>query len=128
MPGAPLTGWVQAFFPYLNPVSYGRYDKSDNKQMNLVKNSSLTNYLESMKNNVTVSNAAGNRGLLRCGTNIERIPPGISQAPVLYKDAHTGREYNMAFCGGITSIVQHDDNTIEPRIGWAVIDLGEVSH
>lgn len=30
------------------------------------------------------------------------------------------------FCGGVIAIVQHEDMTVEPVIGWAVIDKGEV--
>ena len=63
------------------------------------------------------------KGMKR-GVQLENFPPGMSSAPFIYKDATTGKAHRMAFMGGITSLVQHEDGAIEPRVGWAVLDSG----
>ena len=132
MPGDPLSGWVQAFFPYLNASAgresesrLGGFTPSEPQQRKLERNSALANYMESIKNNVTLSNFDRWYSPIKSGTKIEYIPPGLCKAPVTYNDVSTGKTFNMAFCGGITSIVQHEDHTIEPKVGWAVMDFGE---
>jgi hypothetical protein len=134
MPGDPVTGWLQAFFPYLNASGYEGSRQTD---MTLKRNTALANYQESMKNNVNLANKRFPddgmrwRGVnyegMKSGTKIELFPPSLSTAPVLYEDASTNKSYNMMFCGGITTIIQHDDMTLEPVIGWAVVDKGEVT-
>ena len=37
----------------------------------------------------------------------------------------TSKKHSMAFMGGVTTIVQHPDGAIEPKVGWAVIDSGK---
>ena len=46
----------------------------------------------------------------------------MSSAPFTYKDLRTGKNYRMAFCGGLTALVQHPDGSIEPKVGWAVLE------
>jgi hypothetical protein len=84
-----------------------------------------------MKNNVNLANKTFGSAK-RCGTNyqgmksstpIELFPPSISTAPVNYVEVLTRQAYSMAFYGGITTIVQHDDLTLECALGWAVIEL-----
>mmetsp|Transcript_16277 Transcript_16277/g.37412 ORF Transcript_16277/g.37412 Transcript_16277/m.37412 type:complete len:86 (+) Transcript_16277:168-425(+) len=48
----------------------------------------------------------------------------MSSAPFKYRDAQTGLSHQMAFFGGITTLVQHEDGSIEPKVGWAVLDSG----
>lgn len=130
MPGEPVTGWLQAFFPYLNASGYTGQQPSHTSHM-LKKNTGLANYQESMKNNVNLANKKFGSAK-RCGTNyegmksstpIELFPPSISTAPVNYVEVQTRQAYSMAFYGGITTIVQHDDLTLECALGWAVIEL-----
>jgi len=69
----------------------------------------------------TKKNGFGDTG---CGYGIEidSIPPGISSAPFKYIDLSTGKTYNMAFMGGMVSLVQHKDSlALEPKVGWAVV-------
>ena len=58
------------------------------------------------------------------GIELELFPPALSSAPFVYKDMMTNKKHSMAFMGGITTLVQHPDVAIEPKIGWAVIDSG----
>lgn len=60
------------------------------------------------------------------GTELELFPPAMSSAPFTYKDFGTGKEHKMAFFGGVTCLVQHEDGSIEPKVGWAVMDSGLV--
>ena len=133
MPGDPVTGWLQAFFPYLNASGFQGSPQRDTK---LKRNTTLANYQESMKTNTNLSNkkfpdnkvrggGVNYEGMNR-GTKIELFPPSLCTAPVLYVDTNSDKSYDMMFCGGVTAIVQHEDMTLEPVIGWAVIDKGEV--
>lgn len=43
------------------------------------------------------------------------------------KDLSTRKAHNMAFFGGVTCLVQHENGAIEPKVGWAVMDSGVFS-
>jgi hypothetical protein len=58
------------------------------------------------------------------GVELELFPPGLASAPFKYKDQHTGKTHQMAFYGGVTCLVQHTNGAIEPKVGWAVLDIG----
>jgi len=69
----------------------------------------------------TKKNGFGDTG---CGYGIEldSIPPAISSAPFKYIDQSTNKTYNMAFMGGIASLIQHSESlALEPIMGWAVV-------
>jgi len=140
----PLTGWVQVFFPYLiNPhpdFSYGHYDVAEKGQAKkaLRRNESLANYAASFSNKVNVTNfdkaiPSKGRGFrfdaqpptgVGHGVKLELFPPAMSSAPFVYKDLTTRKTHKMAFFGGVTCLVQHEDGAIEPKVGWAVMDSG----
>lgn len=44
-----------------------------------------------------------------------------------YVDLMTGKTHKMAFFGGVTALVADDSGGIEPKVGWAVIDSGELA-
>ena len=59
----PLTGWIQAFFPYLNATVYegrglGQFAEAEDGQAKkaMVRNNSLSNYEESVRNSLTLAN------------------------------------------------------------------------
>jgi len=132
--GAPISGWLQVFFPYLNASgasSYRSFSSKDSKskgakiKRKLRQNSGIGQYWKSYKSGVTAAtyerNGFGDTG---CGYGIELddIPPSISSAPFKYIDHLTNKTYNMAFMGGIVSLVQHNESlALEPKMGWAVI-------
>ena len=61
------------------------------------------------------------------GVKLENFPPAMSSAPFTYKDGNTKKNHKMSFMGGVTSLVQHEDSgALEPRMGWAVMDSGEL--
>jgi len=121
MPGDPITGWLQVFFPYLN---------------NSGRNRGLGNYKESLLHGATVSKynewkTLRSRGRgdnenvhVGYGVDLEDIPPSLSSAPFTYYDLNTGESYDMRFMGGLVGIVQ-DASTLalEPKFGWAVLEI-----
>ena len=131
----PLTGWIQVFFPYLNARGYGgggadAYSEAKGgvAKKQLVKNTELENYVESITKGVNVGNfgketKAGEKGT-KSGINLDLFPPAMSSAPFTYNDFSTGRSHSMAFVGGVSCLVQHPDGTLEPKVGWAVMDSG----
>ena len=61
------------------------------------------------------------------GVELENFPPAMSSAPFTYKDGNTKKNHKMSFMGGVTTLVQHEDSgALEPRMGWAVMDSGEL--
>jgi len=112
----PITGWIQTFFPYLLPNS-GAEKK--------VRNTYLTEYQVSITNKAQDDLEKGFAKGKGCGggVKLELIPTGISKVPFKYLDGHTGKSYDMFFCGGITCLTQDDyKGTLEPKVGWAVIE------
>ena len=144
----PLTGWVNAFFPYLIQPECERrrrrsFDDSEETadgkaKKSLNKNPYMSNYTVSVESKVNVENF--NKGGtvfpdfrsppnpptgVKCGVKLELFPPAMSSAPFVYIDAITQMKYNMSFFGGITCLVQHEkDGAIEPKMGWSVLDSG----
>jgi len=131
----PLTGWVNAFFPYLikpGHESFGSFaETADGKaKKSLEKNPCMSHYTVSAKSKVNVENFGKDgassdfrpTGVER-GVELELFPPAMSSAPFLYLDDITQIKHTMAFFGGITCLVQHEkDGAIEPKMGWAVLD------
>lgn len=142
----PLTGWVQVFFPYLNAPGYDHgFDEFEEAQggapkKKLQRNDALGNFMEGWAAKVNVANfndgskeedsgwgrapPAGVKKTAR-GVKLELFPPAMSSAPFTYQDISTGQQYSMAFAGGISVLVQHPDGSIEPKMGWAVLDSGK---
>lgn len=112
---SPITGWIQAFFPYL---------LKGNGSSSMIKNEYMNSYLKSIKNKTQNDLESGYDKGKGCGVGvkIDVIPGGISKVPFIYSDLNTGKNYDMFFCGGITCCVQDDDGTIEPRVGWAILE------
>merc|ERR1711988_1110912 len=94
------------------------------------RNDGLANYKESFQKQVNLANFNTTLDETKWsppagtgpGIGLELFPPAMSSAPFTYIDAHTGDSYKMTFCGGLTALVQHPDGSIEPRIGWAVLE------
>jgi len=117
----PLTGWVNAFFPYLikpGSESFGDFTETvDGKaKKSLKKNPCMSHYTVSAKSKVNVENF-GKDGAssdfrtrkpptgVESGVKLELFPPAMSSAPFLYMDASTKMKHTMAFFGGITCLV-----------------------
>jgi hypothetical protein len=138
---SPLTGWVQVFFPYLIDPSSGGYDRfSEAKgepKKRMKKNTVIAEYMKSYKAGVNVENFGKDRdttnrfspppeGVGR-GVKLENFPPAMSNAPFTYIDEITKKSHKMAFCGGVTCLLQHENGAIEPVMGWAVLDSGSLN-
>ncbi len=117
MCGDPITGWIAAFFPYL-----------ENARRNYAMGQWRAGYEEAMLRGVDEVLAATTTVRDRWGGGIgfahhlSDFPTGLASAPVNYVDEPTQESYPMAFYGGLTAIYQHPDGALEPRTGWAVID------
>jgi hypothetical protein len=136
---SPLTGWVQVFFPYLIQPGYDFDEFSEASgapKKKMRKNTGIANYMESYQKRVNVSNFGKGRDThdrfgpppegVGMGVELEHFPPAMSSAPFIYKDQMTGKAHEMAFCGGITCLLQHDTGAVEPVMGWAVLDSGRL--
>jgi len=136
----PLTGWVQVFFPYLiDPkMSYtSRFTETNDgvSQKALRRNPHIGAFVESWRSGVNVTNFPSSVGSSRStpeptgvkeGVKLELFPPALSSAPFTYIDQAVvpSKEYKMAFMGGVTTLLQHKDTgALEPKVGWAVMEL-----
>ena len=139
----PVTGWLQCFFPYLLAPGFDRgfgrgggFDEAKDgvAKKKLQRNEALSHYAASAASGTNVTNFNkkksddSERGKPPEGTErgvkLELFPPGLSSAPFLYVDKLTGKSHRMAFYGGMTTLVQHADGALEPKVGWAVLDSG----
>ena len=142
-PGDPITGWLQTLFPYLNasgPRLVNRFEevKDGVPKREMTRNLKLGNYKESIASKMTADNyvakmaasVAARMGNYEWsassgvggGVEIQLIPPGVASAPFTYIDLITDTKYNMAFMGGVTVLLQNPDLSLEPRVGWAVVE------
>ena len=142
MISAPITGWLQVFFPYLNHAAakgWGSFEEADaafvptkdgTPKRTMRRNGGLAEYQKSHQAGVGPSNWSRDGGGFGGGGNgcgsgvkLELIPPGLASAPFKYVDVPTGRTYDMAFMAGVSSIVQHaESGALEPVVGWAVLE------
>jgi Domain of unknown function (DUF4419) len=120
-----VTGWIKVMYPYCAADERNTWLSEWRKHCEVGTGVELEQYNQ--------GNGPGgdypvcgpkNVGL---GLELEAIPCGISQAPVLYIDERTGRRYEYTFNGGIVAILQNKDTrALEPVSGWAVLDHGEL--
>lgn len=129
---APLTGWVQVFFPYLIQPGCddgfgGSFEVAEEgkAKKKLTRNVNIAAYIHSMRARANLSNFIGEPEQTKLGVKLELFPPAMSTAPFKYVDVATRQVYKMAFFAGVTSLVQRADGSIEPMIGWAVMDSGD---
>jgi len=127
----PITGWLQVFFPYLNKSSRRGFNEAaddgsdDGSKKQMQPNELLGSYTKSMYADVNPSNyIRGFGGGVGCnlGIKLGMIPPSLSSAPFTYIDVPSGDSHQMAFFAGITSLLQRQDGSLEPVVGWAVVE------
>ena len=92
--GPHCTGWCNVLFPYL----------TDNKGT-LSENQFAKNW---------------NRYNSDYGPTMDAYPNSVSSTPFKWQIGMG--TYDMAFLGGLVGTHQHEDLSIEPAIGWAVLD------
>jgi hypothetical protein len=121
------------FFPYLNGSGAEDFDMGPRKSSKvaaagdrgpqpLERNTYLGAWRESIKTksqNDLERKFGSGKGCGE-GVKLELIPPGLSRAPFIYKDGP--RSYDMFFDGGIVGVTEDADGTLEPVLGWAVLD------
>lgn len=126
--GAPVSGWVQVFYPYLRS-GFGNWGLSHwhDAYARTQRLGGPEQALRTAAQQHTAARAAGYgmpqpEGLVTM-PSLSDFPLGVSLAPFTYKDLATGKEHEMTFYGGLTSIHQHPhDRALEVRTGWAVVD------
>ena len=85
-------GWVQVFFPYILEAheerggwGCGSFDEAANgkPKKSLTKNTSITAFMQSAASKTNAQNFKGGFERNECGSGVklERIPPGMSNAP-----------------------------------------------
>ena len=110
MPGAPISGWLQTFFPYALSA-HGEYRR----------NHGLENY----KEDKTCSERPPSRGEMEdpSGMDLADIPSGVATAPFKLTHIVTGQQWNMKYCGGLVGVSQNrTDGALEVCVSWAVVE------
>ncbi len=97
-----LNGWLLKFIPYV------RKDKNEPP----VHRNPVMNRMEfSFEDNNKIT-----------GCTSDMLPTGISSAPVTVMNMSTGKSEQFQFVGGFTGVVQSDDLSLKPALGWAIAD------
>jgi hypothetical protein len=123
-PGAPITGWISSFFPYLS------WDWSQEEGKQLGSFDWMRSYQQAQEIGVEVSRSKAERASGNCplfwsqphGVELWRIPGGLANAPVVMKWLDVEKTQSLKFHAGIFAIHQHPDGALEPRTGWAVVE------
>ena len=146
---SPITGWIQALFPYLRNgkeranyldsedevVPFGGVVSSHHHHLPpLVRNRYMNAWRQSIENNAVDDLSKGFMRGSGCGYGIElkKIPSGISSAPLKLLDLDLDFLQNkkdgdkprkMKLCGGLTCITQNPETgALRARCGWAVLE------
>jgi Domain of unknown function (DUF4419) len=107
--GPVITGWITAFFPYLNDYRTKQATVPVNGFFKIGKG-----HLDAMLN----PNHKRNRQWAR-GPTTEQFPSGLSKAPFLW--TYLDRRFDMEFLGGFVGVAQDQETlALRPEIGWAV--------
>lgn len=112
--GGPVSGWIQALFPYLADGEPNRLVGEWAKDSGELESPDGADAMDWHRR-------APPRGT---GVNLQDFPGSIACAPFKYKDVSTGLTHDMTFEAGVTCVVEHADAELclEPRTGWAVLD------
>jgi hypothetical protein len=114
LPGQPLSGWVQVFFPY---VVNNEFNRTLREWRVAFAEAAAIGAAAALKK-------AGHRRFgekYARGLKLDEIPGSISNAPVTFIDIPTGQRVALTFYSGLTSIHQDPDGALSVRSGWAVI-------
>jgi hypothetical protein len=96
--GPYISGWVNAFLPYLK-------DREKGPRIN----KKMTSKIEG--------------GGFMNGITHSDLPLPLSKVPFIWN--YYGKEFNMEFFGGTIGTQQNEDMSVQPKLGWAVLDVTE---
>jgi hypothetical protein len=127
--GAPVTGWVTVFYPFDHRgrptqayagwrgiYEHTRAAGGADGALAVAVAAEGSDYSESFPHP-----PAG--VYMGCGLNMEEIPTGLSQAPVTFKNLHSGRKWPLRFLAGPATMHQSPaDGALEVRCGWAIVE------
>jgi hypothetical protein len=121
-----VTGWVQVLFPYLDTgeQNWSIAEWRDHYEKGTGLETEEFNQGRGPQGHYPVCGpkSVGN------GLKLDKIPCGVSQAPVTYLDERSRKNYDYTFNGGIVAVLQNNKTrALEPVSGWAVLDHGERS-
>lgn len=112
MIGDPITGWLQAFFPYLQ-----------GQRNEFYLNHSVNSWKKDQLCSRNPSRSQGyENGRRADAVSLKNIPSGISQAPVFIQDLLNKKKYDMIFAGGLTGVVRGSDGALEVTTGYAILE------
>jgi hypothetical protein len=124
----PVTGWLAVFFPYIGEYESPRH---------LYPNPGVDGWLkcfaraaeigvdaamEEAHELATRKNSVCHEKWFVSGVKLAQFPPGLAAAPVLAKWPNAP-DQDMKYYGGVFAIHQHPDGALEPRSGWAVVEV-----
>lgn len=126
--GAPLTGWITVFFPYLKRQQNGylgtwRQAYAAYKAGGALKcmEESLAANEKPMSEHKIVVDAAGTE-IPICAFSLDELPQAFSNVPVKWVHVGTGETAELRFFGGLATVHQNPVNgTLEARSGWAIV-------
>jgi hypothetical protein len=113
----PLTGWISVFYPY---GSNGRELRSN----------WMKAYEEAKKKGVEVAlkeSQTYTRDYIGGGIRLTNLSSGISKANVHVEWLDVGKEEDLEFYGGLSTLYQHPDGGLEALTGWAIVNPSEKS-
>jgi hypothetical protein len=124
--GAPVTGWITVFYPYIKcgpslaPATFDLWVTCFERAKSIGTEAALAKAVGGAKRwEVDVKGD----GLITGGYFLTDFPSGISRVDVAMDWEDVGKHQDLLFCGGIFAIHQHPDGALEPRTGWAVVDV-----
>jgi hypothetical protein len=123
--GAPITGWIASFFPYImDEWSPGANKKPWICDWSRTYDQARWFGVEAAKKRAVQAPENGTRVPYELvqGVSLRAIPTGMASAPVIVEWPDVGKMQDLKFYAGIFAIHQHPDGALEPRTGWAVVE------
>ena len=119
----PMSGWIQALFPYLN--DYERDVVGANVSRNQYLGGWRKEYDSGKVGDLSTGFGSGRgRGP---GVSLKSIPSGLSSAPFTMERLTTHTQHSMAFIGGLACITQDPaSGALQVHTGYAVVEKNPV--
>jgi hypothetical protein len=111
MKGSPITGWITAFFPYI--ANGDKFLSSWQSAYDDAKKKGIEKALKECQDR--------GKNFVGGGIKLEKMPSGMSKAPVHVIWLDVKKEEDLEFYGGLATLYQHPDGALEVRSGWAIV-------
>jgi hypothetical protein len=115
MPGDPITGWMQTFFPYLTSDGKGTYYRNGAVHCWTEDKECVSRPGEQEYDSFESARYGG--------VSLDSIPSGISQASFTLTHVETGASSDMTYGAGLTAVTYDSESkALEVKTGYAVIE------